>query len=600
MTKSFLRICAILLLTPLFHLQAHAGCSSFPTFVQGTNPSIPFGTSPADPIDCELRVPSGQTLILDATTLYFSPDGSLVVEAGALLRLNNCALLPVDESTLWGGIRVLGNGNVPFNPSLQNQGVARLFDTRIRNAEVGVGSGYQLPPAQQGGVIQLTRCSIENPGIFGVFWDESGYGFATASHVEDCDFSIDRSDWGTFEAMMALHQVINLPVSGTGFHNSMPPSTSGDLQINERGTAIRATEAQFTVTQCQFFRFKKGIEAIGSLQYLTAAEPIEIRRCGFFDCLRGAEIHQQDEVFMFRDTVKLSPDYMAQTLETYALNFANGVILNRCFNPHIESCLFRIWEPEHLENSLIGFRGLEMDSTNQAIVRNCRFDIEARITGGFWMFPEYFGLQLTGDQTNSSVTCNEFFFGSNSSHFQYGFTIDAHQPVEFGGSSSGASNNAFFMPFGGGGTNTFQGNALSTFTSIDLALPESLDPSKMDGIPFTQIITTTPGICTSTNQHFGLPPANKSEEIKGNEEEDLSIYPNPAAGCGITLEWPGRAGSYAISLIGADGREVHRQSWHPESGAGFLSTTGLAAGVYFLRLVPRNGGLPTTRKLIIQ
>lgn len=129
--------------------------------------------------------------------------------------------------------------------------------------------------------------------------------------------------------------------------------------------------------------------------------------------------------------------------------------------------------------------------------------------------------------------------------------------------------------------------------------PHRYAPVPAAGTPVTLTITNNLG-CTSTLVRYpwGRPSATQAAQALAAA---LEVYPNPATGTAqVRLAGLAPQSPVPAALLDALGRAVWQGALPVQAGAlaHALDLSGLAAGVYTLRLLPREG--PLTRRLVVR
>ncbi len=223
-----------------------------------TNPTVITGTSllwddEFYNIKGTLTIQSGATLTLDNTTLNFEDDqgddAGIMVESGGKLIVNNSTLTNggyCNQQQTWEGILAKGN-NTPHPNSSTNlistdidHAYVKLFNSRIENARIGVKCGYLTfgGPAvivELGGIIHTYDTDFVNCGI-GI----DIYKFNHPSTINKIEYSsfISNNDNpfllnpmldNIYNAGLVIQANVRHPIHGNKFENNADPTDENNF-----------------------------------------------------------------------------------------------------------------------------------------------------------------------------------------------------------------------------------------------------------------------------------------------------------------------------------------------------------------------------------
>lgn len=110
-----------------------------------------------------IKIPSGKTLNIISSNVYFSEGAKMVVEPGGKLSIINSGLSSCSNGYLWEGIEVRGNKMQAHTPN--KQGMVDVKNSTIRDAGVGIFAGKIddvtgiLDPGGAGGIVKISNNS---------------------------------------------------------------------------------------------------------------------------------------------------------------------------------------------------------------------------------------------------------------------------------------------------------------------------------------------------------------------------------------------------------------------------------------------------------
>jgi len=562
------------------------------------------GSSPLDPVVCDVVIPAGPQVYLGNTDLYLAADVEITVEVGATFLMQRCTLQAVAPEASWTGFKVKGDPTLSATATGQTRVFMRWNE--LRNMEDGFVLGDGSYSTNLGGAVLTCEENTFHNNEEGIQVLEYT-DFPSAVKIRNNTFSTDNTPlsdpnfWFASGRYVLIINAFNVVVEDNQFGN-LSPASVGSNEI--RGAGIMVAGGSVLARNNQFYRLDEGIHQLHSSSTITAlTNPLfnatRVESCQFYNNEAGIFLSEGpmnifDNDFIVDDNNVLSQDRYDQgnTQRDYSGVRMEGDNRELPIDDiNIQNNRFTMGETlpydEFAETlSLLAihdFGGTQPG--DDVIIRNNVFTFDVPfssvISGGMQYVTH--GIHSRTGEADYEITCNEFNHTAGNTSNNLPIKIFFRdEPLSFGSVGLGAGN--VFPPCSDVGDQIWMTGTI-TADYYEVTGLNGVDPTCYFGTvnyPATNVTNTCAVQDPPAFIPFSIEPTQYPGSSKAAAQVDpvptFKAYPNPVTNHRLHIELSEVGGE--LRLLDLTGRAllIH----HPEQLTTHLNLSDVPAGIYLV------------------